>query len=93
MGGRGSAHPARWAAVTHVRRPGFDVYIDGIPFLLAISTQVPFADKSAPWRKEQFDSAPEPGEQTLSDFWTRSQLSFHGGAGQSFLDTNAGRAG
>jgi hypothetical protein len=77
------------AAVTHRGADGFDVYVDGIPFLLAISDQVAFTDKTAEWKKQQFDASGEPGEQTLSDWWSRSQISFHSGVGQKYLDSYA----
>jgi hypothetical protein len=77
------------AQVPHRGALGFDVYVDGVPFLLAVTDEVAFVDRTAAWRKEQFDAQPEPGEQSLSDWWTRSQLSFHGGAGQKFLDSYA----
>ena len=32
---------------------------------------------------------PEAGEQSLAGWWTRSQMSFHYGAGLDFLDTTA----
>ena len=43
-------------------------------------------------RKQQFDNQPEAGEQTLTNWWFRSQSSFHGGAGliyDSVAEVNA----
>jgi len=38
--------------------------------------------------KDQFDSSREAGEQSFGYWWLRSQATYHGGAGQSFLDTD-----
>lgn len=64
----------------------YDYAIGGLPFLSAASPELPHRRETAPYRKDQFDQSSEPGEQSLSFWWTRSQSSFHGGAGQNFLD-------
>lgn len=64
--------------------------INDLPFLSGASRQYPIVRESAPSRKQQFDAAESPGEQTLSGWWLRSQTSFHGGAGQIFLDRTTG---
>lgn len=64
----------------------FDVAIGGLPFFLAIDANTPYQRQTAQWRKDQFDTSKEPGEQTLSSWWTRSQASFHKGEGINFYE-------
>jgi len=68
----------------------YDVAIGGLPFILAPSDINPYGRGTAPYRKDQFDSSKEPGEQSLTGWWIRSQSSFHGGAGIKFYDPSAG---
>lgn len=64
----------------------YDYAIGGLPFLSAASRENPLVRETAPIRKQQFDSANTPGENSLAGWWLRSQQSFHGGAGQIFGD-------
>ena len=64
----------------------YDVAIGGLPFIYAINDARPYIRQTAPFRKEQFDNQTEPGEQSLTGWWIRSQSSFHGGAGITFFD-------
>jgi hypothetical protein len=64
----------------------YDVAIGGQPFIYAISDGNPYIRQTAPFRKEQFDNQTEPGEQSLTGWWIRSQSSFHNGAGITFFD-------
>lgn len=64
----------------------YDVAIGGVPFLLNISDKLPYERATAPFRKQQFDSQRDPGEQSLSSWWIRSQSSFHTGEGINFYD-------
>ena len=64
----------------------YDVAIGGQPFIYAISDSRPYIRQTAPFRKEQFDNQTEPGEQSLTGWWIRSQSSFHNGAGITFFD-------
>jgi len=64
----------------------YDVAIAGIPFLIAIKDDRPYERATAPFRKQQFDSQRDPGEQSLSAWWLRSQSSFHTGEGIKFYD-------
>jgi len=59
----------------------YDVAIGGIPFFLAQSKEHPYKRETAQYRKQQIDQQKEPGEQTLTGWWLRSQSSFHYGAG------------
>ena len=68
----------------------YDVAIGGLPFFYAISDARPYRRQTAPFRKDQFDNGSEPGEQSLTGWWIRSQSSFHGGAGIKFYDPSAG---
>jgi hypothetical protein len=64
----------------------YDVAIGGMPFIYSISDQRPYIRQTAPYRKEQFDNQTEPGEQSLTGWWLRSQSSFHDGTGITFYD-------
>jgi len=78
----GSGYGATWT------NSGFcyDFAIAGLPFLRAESAQRPYERALAQSTKDQFDSSSDPGEQTLSEFWVRSQRDFSGGAGIKFLE-------
>ena len=64
----------------------YDVAIGGLPFILATNNERPYGRRTAPFKKDQFDSTTEPGEQSLTGWWIRSQMSFHSGAGINFFD-------
>jgi hypothetical protein len=64
----------------------YDCAIAGIPFFLGIKDERPYERATAPFRKEQFDSQTNPGEQSLTGWWLRSQNSFHTGKGITFYD-------
>ena len=64
----------------------YDFAIAGIPFLAAIDDAHPYERATAQFRKQQFDSQRDPGEQSLSNWWLRSQMSFHTGEGIVFYD-------
>lgn len=68
----------------------YDVAIGGQPFIYATSEERPYARETAPYRKQQFDNSAEPGEQSLTGWWIRSQSSFHRGAGIKFYDPSVG---
>jgi len=68
----------------------YDVAVGGLPFFYAINDSRPYIRQTAPFRKEQFDNGAEPGEQSLTGWWLRSQSSFHGGSGIKFYDPSAG---
>jgi hypothetical protein len=57
-----------------------------MPFISAISDKDEATRQTAPFRKDQFDNGNEPGEQSLTGWWLRSQMSFHAGAGINFFD-------
>jgi len=68
----------------------YDIAVGGLPFFFAISDARPYRRQTAPFRKDQFDNGSEPGEQSLTGWWIRSQSSFHSGTGIKFYDPSAG---
>jgi len=64
----------------------YDFALGGIPFLSEISAETPLIRGSAQFKKDQFDNGLEPGEQSLSGWWLRSQSSWHLGTGIVNLD-------
>ena len=70
----------------------YDIAVGGLPFLLAPTDTNPYQRETAPYRKDQFDNGKEPGEQSLTGWWLRSQSSFHAGSGIKFFDPTSGEA-
>jgi hypothetical protein len=68
----------------------YDVAVGGLPFIYAINDARPYIRQTAPFKKDQFDNGAEPGEQSLTGWWLRSQSSFHSGTGIKFYDPSAG---
>jgi hypothetical protein len=64
----------------------YDVALGGQPFFYAINDARPYIRQTAPFKKDQFDNQTEPGEQSLTGWWIRSQMSFHSGSGIKFYD-------
>jgi hypothetical protein len=64
----------------------YDIAIAGLPFFLLNSDDAPYRRVTAQYRKQQIDQSREPGEQTLTGWWLRSQSSFHLGAGIKFFE-------
>jgi len=64
----------------------YDIAIGGVPFLLDPTEQHPYERSTAPFRKNQFDTQRDPGEQSITGWWLRSQSSFHAGQGVNFYD-------
>jgi hypothetical protein len=58
----------------------------GMPFLSAINDERKMTRAGAQQRKEQFDNQQIPGEQSLANWWLRSQSSWIGGAGVLYQD-------
>lgn len=59
----------------------YDYAIGGVPFRSDIGTDNPLVRSSAQFKKDQFDNGLEPGEQSLTGWWLRSQSSWHLGTG------------
>lgn len=64
-----------------------DLTVGGIPFLLKMDDANPLLRQMVEDAKQQFDDSGQYGEHSFGYWWLRSQASFHGGAGQEFLDT------
>ena len=64
----------------------YDLVIDDLPFIVNVSNQNPYRRETAQYRKDQFDNSQEPGEQSLTGWWLRSQTSWHNGAGITFYE-------
>lgn len=64
----------------------FDFVIGGMPFLSGASDDRPMRRGLAQVNKEQFDNQREPGEQSLANWWLRSQSTFIGGEGMLYQD-------
>jgi hypothetical protein len=64
----------------------YDVSFAGFPFLLSTSDETPYRRVTAQYRKNQVDMTREPGEQTLTGWWLRSQSTFHLGQGVKFFE-------
>jgi hypothetical protein len=66
--------------------PAYEVAFAALPFFLAASDEQPYRRVTAQYRKQQIDQTREPGEQTLTGWWVRSQSSFHLGAGIKYFE-------
>jgi hypothetical protein len=64
----------------------FDVALAGQPFFLNNTDETPYRRVTAQYRKNQLDTTREPGEQTLTGWWLRSQSTFHLGQGIKFFE-------
>lgn len=64
----------------------YDYALGGVPFLSAAGDERPDVESPAEQRKQQFDNTFDPGEQSLNQWWLRSQESFVGGAGVVYQD-------
>jgi hypothetical protein len=64
----------------------FDVALAAQPFFLQTNDENVYRRVTAQYRKNQVDMSREPGEQTLTGWWLRSQSSFHLGQGIKFYE-------
>ena len=64
----------------------YDVAFGGIPFFLTTSDENAYRRVTAQYRKQQIDMTREPGEQTLTGWWLRSQSTFHLGQGIKYFE-------
>ena len=64
----------------------YDISIAGQPFFMETSDDTPYRRVTAQYRKQQLDTTREPGEQTLTGWWIRSQSTFHLGQGIRFFE-------
>lgn len=75
------------AAIFAAQGRNVDCAIGGIPFRYATYEQLPLSVESDQVNKQQFDNENEPGEQSLSGWWRRSQDSWHEGAGALYQES------
>ena len=73
----------------------YDIIIDSSPFILNAQDQTPYnrtpyRRQTAPYKKDQLDISTQPGEQSITGWWVRSQSSFHRGSGIKFYDPQPG---
>lgn len=66
----------------------YDISLEGVPFLVKPSQQDPYLRQITEGEKEQFDSSREAGENSFGRWWLRSQATWHGGAGQRYMDSS-----
>lgn len=70
----------------------FNFWISGggldLGFNTYITQQQIYERATADFRKDQVDYSSEVGDQSLVGWWTRSQLSFHEGAGLKYVEVN-----
>jgi hypothetical protein len=64
----------------------FDIAVNNMPFFIASTDEQPYRRESAPSKREQIDQTTEPGEQSFTGWWFRSQSSCHLGAGARFFE-------
>lgn len=64
----------------------YDYDIGGIFFLSAASDELPYQRALADIRKEQIDTSPNPGDNSLEGWWVRSQTDWSLGAGQEVME-------
>lgn len=64
----------------------YDCAIGGMPFFYGSVKESPYKRETAQYRKQQIDAQKEPGEQTITGWWLRSQSSFHYGAGVRYQE-------
>lgn len=74
-------------AISQAVGADYDVALAGVGYLIDWSSNL-FGHESIPAIRQQADNSSEVGEQTLNpeDLWLRGQTSWHGGAGQTYLD-------
>ena len=70
----------------------YDVAVAGLPFFIGPNQQYPYKRETAQYRKQQIDQQKEPGEQTLTGWWLRSQSTFDYGAGIRYEEPISGQS-
>ena len=78
------------AKTYQVTGAAYDLSVNGLPFFIYATDETPYRRQTAEYRKQQVDQSTEPGEQTLTGWWLRSQSSFHNGTGIKYYDPSAG---
>jgi len=65
----------------------WDISINGTGHFIYPNEQYRYVRGQIPIQREQIDTSSEPGEQSLTSWWYRSQSSFHMGMDQEYWDT------
>jgi hypothetical protein len=71
---------------------GWDVSIGGLGFLLHPTPSNPYERGTEPPTKRQIDTSQNPGEQSLSSWWVRTQNAWDSGAGLTWFEPGSGLA-
>lgn len=74
------------SASNTVSGASYDYRIAGYPFMLAVGVERPYRRSTLDSQRQQIDTADLPGEHTLSQWWTRTQSSWHIGAGVQYYE-------
>lgn len=74
------------SSATAIGAINYDFALGDQGFLAAMNNEKSYVRSLVPERKDQFDSAREAGEQSLANWWMRSQASFIGGEGILYQD-------
>lgn len=69
----------------------WDLTVGSYGFFLAIDDQNPHIRQTNEYKRQQVDTSNEPGEQTLSAWWVRSQDTWHRGQGLLNYDPGTNR--
>lgn len=69
---------------------GYDVALGDLFFNIAPTDKDPYQRATAQFRKDQFDSGQNPGDQSLTGWWKRGQFSFDHGAGVKYYEVSEG---
>lgn len=69
---------------------GYDVALGDLFFNIAPTDKDPYQRATAQFRKDQFDSGQNPGDQSLTGWWKRGQFSFNHGAGVKYYEVSEG---
>ena len=67
---------------------GYDFAIGGLQFNIASDDNNPYQRATAQFKKDQLDTTPTPGDQSLTGYWTRGQYTFHHGAGITYYEVD-----
>lgn len=78
--------PPSVSLTTEDNGDGYDIALGAMKFRIAPTNQNPYQRATAQFRKEQLDTGSSAGDNSLTGWWSRSQMSFHKGAGLKFYE-------
>lgn len=67
---------------------GYNFFVNDLGFNKNPTDAHPYQRATATFQKDQLDTSTSPGDQSLTGWWTRGQLSFHRGAGITFYEVS-----